>query len=149
MPVSTSGPEGPNDRVQREVEQILEKTGERPSSLRMARSPGRAKPSWLRFSPGLLMLGALLFVLLSLVMSDQALPFVLGALFLFTAGYIWSMQKRNFSRRSRSVRTGGKPDVYWRGERVSQRKPIARSPAAPGSLKEAPAAKGKKKLGRR
>ena len=95
------------------------------------------------------MLGALLLVLLSLVMSDQAMLFVLGALFLFTAGYVWSMQKRNFSRRSRSVRTGGKPDVYWRGERVSQIKPIARSPGASGPLKQAPEAKDKKKLGRR
>lgn len=149
MPVSASGPGRPNDRVQREVDEILEKSGNRPAPLRVARAPARQGQSWLRLSPGLLMLGALMLVLLALALRDQALPLVLGALFLFTAGYVWSMQRRNLSRgRSASVRSS-RPEVYWRGEPVSRRKPIDRSPGAPGPFKETPSAKVKKKFGRR
>ncbi len=147
MPVSASGPDRPNDRVQREAEEILAKTGKRPMPLQVARAPVRAKPSRLRFSPGLLMLGALLLILLALALRDRAMPLVLGSLVLFTAGYVWSMQRRNFSRRSRPVRTGGKPEVYWRGEPVSQRKPVGKSNVVP--FKETPAGKVRKKFGRR
>ena len=149
MPVSASGPDRPNDRVQREVEEILEKKGRRESAspLRLARAPVRARASWLRISPGLLMLGALLLILLALALRDRAMPLVVGALVLFTAGYVWSMQRRNLSRRYGPARSSGKPEVYWRGEPVSQRKPIGKSNVVP--FKETPAAKVKKKFGRR
>jgi hypothetical protein len=125
MPVA--GPDKPNNRVEREVEEILEKQERRRSPGRVTvAKPRPAEAGRLRLaglSPGLLMLGALALVVLGLALRRFSLPLVLAALVLFGIGYVASMRKRAYGRGYRTVSSGRKPDVYWRGELVHRPKP--------------------------
>ncbi len=134
---TSTPPERPrqNDRVKREVEEILESTERKSGPVRMAPlARPRSRNSWLRLSPSMLMLSSLVLVLIGFVMEDQLAFFVFAALGLFAAGYFWSLTAR--SRRARGAPVArrqpaprGGRDVYWRGERVDTMKPRATPPA--------------------
>jgi hypothetical protein len=112
----------PGDRVQREVDEIMERQDRRPGAarLRAARAAPAGAFSHLRLTPGMLMLGALPLVVLGLALDSLALPLVLAAMALFALGYVWSMQRRSVGRRSGASRSN-RPEVYWRGEPVQRR----------------------------
>ena len=112
----------PGDRVQREVDEIMERQDRRsrPARPRSAMAAPAGAFLHLRLTPGMLMLGALPLVILGLVLDNLALPLVLAAMALFALGYVWSMQRRNLGRRAGPSRSKN-PEVYWRGEPVQRR----------------------------
>ena len=116
--------------MKREVEQILERDESRTPVTRFAppRRGVRQLSGWLRLTPGILMLGALLLTLIGLAVQDYRTQFVLAALGLFAAGYMWSMQRRSGRARPapggvRRVPGRNSREVYWRGERVDTIRP--------------------------
>jgi hypothetical protein len=123
----------PGKRVEREVEEILERDERRSGQVRMAPpSRGRSRQlSWPRLTPGVLMISSLILVLIGFAVRDYLVQFVFAALALFAAGYFWSMQSR--------MRRGGRPvdgsrrqrggrEIYWRGERVDRIEPRGEAP---------------------
>ncbi len=127
----------PGNKVEREVEEILardeRKTGA-PTRLPVARAAPPARRRY-RLGPGMLMLAALAVAAAGLVIADNALPFVLAALALFSLGYFWSMQGRARGRQAqpavaarRAASSDRGRDVFWRGERVDTIQP-RRAPA--------------------
>ena len=113
----------PGDRVQREVDEIMERQDRRsrPARLRAARAAPAGAFSHLRLTPGMLMLGALPLVILGLALDKLALPLVLAAMALFALGYVWSMKRRNPGKPGSGPSRSNRPEVYWRGEPVQRR----------------------------
>jgi hypothetical protein len=123
----------PDDKVQREIEEILARQEQRAPVVRMAPPirPRRQRPV-LKLSPGMMMFGGLVLVIAALILRKYTTVLAIAALCVFAAGYLWSMMSRSRSRVARTMpassrrpaRSGG---AYWRGQPVSEIQPRKRS----------------------